>query len=206
MPDLESCGRCSECYIVFARDAFARMEWKRADGLHYCWNCVMTHKEQGSPMRCNQCGVWKNQLEFRKAWRHGSHLVTRICEMCCSAHGEALQCSPEGGRSSLLEDPAPEGGSRVGHPPPSRTTRRKSVARGAIHRSCSHCTLCLPRVCFNETMWTRSRSKRRCLKCQRCQWGMWRCRRCQVQKPKGHFRSTRRGGKNICDECRPFCS
>ena len=76
--------RCTECQQLLGKDIFVSMEWRRTDGLHFCRFCVELHKQQGVPLRCNHCGVWKCISAFREACRHGLCVTTRACEQCCT--------------------------------------------------------------------------------------------------------------------------
>jgi hypothetical protein len=80
--DIDCRTRCSECDRLLDKQAFQPRQWTRTDGLHFCWNCVKMHTDQGMHMRCNRCGSWKSSPAFAKAARHNSCLTTRVCEGC----------------------------------------------------------------------------------------------------------------------------
>lgn len=199
LPLVECVKRCSECYLVLSPSAFEPVEWKRTDGLHYCRTCVTTHREQGVPMRCNYCGMWKSPPAFRKAWRHGVHRITRICEQCCVEHGNVLQSSSESGRFEPLEDPTTRERKIVSNLLLSRAMYVSGIVRGFHVRWCSRCQQHYPRTYFTDRMWAQSRARRRCSKCQRFQWGKWRCTSCKNTKPKELFRLT--SSRHCCEEC-----
>ena len=73
---------CKGCNFVRYKEAFLPGQWNREDKLSYCRACVEGKVLAGTPLRCNNCGVWKNEASFEEKHRNNGCLKTRVCNMC----------------------------------------------------------------------------------------------------------------------------
>ena len=80
--------RCVECNFVHFKDHFGQAQWNRKDEFFFCKACVNNKEEQGTPYRCNTCGLWKATDAFPECYRQFQSLTTRVCENCI----ERRQC------------------------------------------------------------------------------------------------------------------
>ena len=71
--------RCQGCNFVLYKDAYTAGQWSRNDCISFCKACVANKTEQGTPFRCNNCGLWKSETAFKEAHMYEWCLSTRVC-------------------------------------------------------------------------------------------------------------------------------
>ena len=86
--------RCSKCNFVHFKEKYQPMQWARKDKFNVCRECIDLKKQNSTPFRCNNCGLWKGEACFEPHHLHGLSLLTRVCVDClerrpcgkCGAH------------------------------------------------------------------------------------------------------------------------
>ena len=74
--------RCNECNFVHFKEKYQPMQWARKDKLSVCRTCIEAKKQSGTPFRCNNCGLWKEEGCFPSHYPHGMRLLSRVCVDC----------------------------------------------------------------------------------------------------------------------------
>ena len=74
--------RCGGCNFVQYKDAFLDGQWNREDKVSFCKTCIGRKKQEGTPLRCNNCGLWKGETAFAPKYQQNWSLRTRVCTDC----------------------------------------------------------------------------------------------------------------------------
>ena len=175
--------RCNECNFVHFKEHFQTMQWNRKDNLSVCKECVAEKKKKGTPLRCNNCGLWKAEASFSDGQQHGMRLLRRVCTDCM----ERRQCSKCHERK-FEKDFTP------GEWKNALYTQRDGKCMQCMARNCESkacaggCGRTLASNFYTKRMWRENPAERKCLACMpKCARGQWRCIECKDVKSKNEF-------------------
>ena len=175
--------RCSECNYVYCKEHFQTLQWNRKDQLSVCKACVADQKSQGTPFRCNICGLWKSETAFACNQQHGMCLVRRVCADCI----EKRQCSRCHERKEELGFTPREW--EKASQSPTLGACKACMSRNRELKTCSGtCGRQLGVDAYTKRMWRESDELRRCLMCMpKCPRGHWKCIQCKDVKLVNDF-------------------
>ena len=171
--------QCSECNFIYFKDDYQPMQWSRKDHLSVCKACMSSKKQQGTPFRCNTCGLWKGEDAFTFEQQHGMCLLRRVCEDClemrkrtaCTVYKSEKDFTPCQWRDTLRS-------------PPIGKCKACMWSKSETKKCAGPCSRTLPSASFTARMWRESADLRKCLSCMpKCPRGHWRCVECKDVKP-----------------------
>ena len=153
-------ARCVVCNFVQFKENFTQAQWSRKDKLRCCTACIKEKEKQGTPCRCNSCGLWKSKEAFPEKYRHPQSLTTRVCDDCI----ERRQCAACGLYKISAEFTVGEWAQAT-----RKNTRgkcRDCSVRSKENKLCAgNCGLSLPVEYFTRRMWLAQDRDRKCLTC-----------------------------------------
>ncbi len=157
---------CTGCGFVVYKDKFARSQWCRKDGRHYCVDCVRARVHGGTPFECKQCYVWKCVSAFDAEYAAPQKLH-KICIDCV----EVRVCSRCGINKRLADFTARQW-ARAMRPLDARHVRRGRQEGACIAcfrkrdmKPCRVCSQQLGEESFVSRMWMQSDDQRVCVRC-----------------------------------------
>ena len=171
--------RCVGCNFVQFKDAFPEGQWNREDKISFCKICTAKKRGEGTPWRCNNCGLWKSEAAFTQKFHHNWCLRTRVCLPC----DERRVCRGKCGEAKGKLDFTDGEWERAGWPHSAQGKNKKCMSKNQETKVCGGCKKDFGRVGFqkaggSDDQWFSKDSDRRCVDCRKKQAGMWKCTAC----------------------------
>jgi hypothetical protein len=186
---------CKGCNFVRYKDAFHAGQWGREDKISFCLTCCEAKKAAGTPMRCNNCGIWKIEAAIPEKYRYNWCLRTRVCETCVERRKCRGKCEKYLDESQFTKSEW----DHAGWPHDHRGKCRDCRERGQETKPCAKCHERYPREAYikpgaSDDAWFSNDYERTCLKCRGSP-KTKQCSKCKKYLPRAAY-----GSKGASDD------